>query len=139
MLTVGTLAHTGPSPTCLRGTIRCWEWCLTRSAEFQARLRQPHGRIRVPRSLAEMPVPGIIAASLVGAAVLAPPFSGRVPSPPAESRDVAAERAAVRPLAAPRVRAALEIASDTALTCTNARKRLWTEGGWVVRRVSICR
>jgi len=139
MLTVRALAHTALSPTCLRGTIRCWHWCLTRSARLRARLRQPHGRIRMPRSLAEMPVPGIVAASLVGAAVLAPPFSGRVHSPPAESRDLAAETAAVRPLAAPRVRAALEIASDTPLACTNARKRLWTEEGWVVRRVSICR
>ena len=139
MLTVGTLKHTALSPTCLRGTVRCWHWCLTRSARLRARLRQPHGPIHMPRSLAKMPVPGIIAASLVGAAVLAPLFSGPVHSPPAESRAVAAERAAVRPLAAPRVRAALEIASDTALACTNARKRLWTEEGWVVRRVSICR
>ena len=63
-------------------------------------LSQRYGRVGMLRSLVSMPGLGIVTASMIGAAVLAPQFSGQVHPLAAQHRDVAAEKAAVRPLQA---------------------------------------
>src|SRR5215217_3970999 len=139
MLTVGTLKSSVPGPTSHHGTDQFWRWCFTRSAMLRAWLSQRCGRVGMLRSPVSMPGLGIVTASMIGAAVLAPELSGQVQPLGAQHRDVTAEKAAVRPLQ-PRVRSAVpQIAPEAALICTNARQKLWTEDGWVVRRVSICR
>ena len=139
MLTVGTLKSSAPRPTSHHGTNQLWRWCFTCPVMLSIWLSQRCGRVGVLRSLVSVPGLGIVAASMIGAAVLAPQFSGQVHPLAAQHRDVTAEKAAVRPLQ-PRIRSAVpQIASEAALICTNARQKLWTEDGWVVRRVSVCR
>jgi len=138
-LTVGTLKSSVTHPTFHHGTDQFWRWCFTRSAMLQAWLSQRCGRVGMLRSLVSMPGLGIVTASMIGAAVLTPQLSGQVHPLAAQHRDVTAEKAAVRPLQT-RIRSTVpQIASEAALICTNARQKLWTEDGWVVRRVSVCR
>jgi hypothetical protein len=139
MLTAGTLKSSVPGPTSHHGTDQFWRWCSTCPAMLPVWLSQRCGRVGVLRSLVSVPGLGIVAASMIGAAVLAPQFSGQVQPLAAQPRDVTAEKAAVRPLQ-PRIRSTVpQMASEAALICTNARQKLWTEDGWVVRRVSVCR
>ena len=139
MLTASNLKDSALRPTSHHGTDQFWRWCSTCPAMLSVWLSQRCGRVGTLRSLVSVPGLGIIAASMIGAAVLAPQFSGQVQPLAAQHREVTAEKAAVRPLQ-PRIRSTVpQIASEAALICTNARQKLWTEDGWVVRRVSVCR
>jgi len=139
MLTASTLKYSALRPTSHHGTDQFWRWCSMHPAMLWAWLPQRYRRVGVLRSLVSVPGLGIVAASMIGAAVLAPQFSGQVQPLAAQPRDVTAEKAAVRPLQ-PRIRSTVpQMASEAALICTNARQKLWTEDGWVVRRVSVCR
>src|SRR4051794_13580347 len=114
MLTAGTLKSSVPGPTSHHGTDQFWRWCFTRSAMLWAWLSQRSGRVGLLRPLANMPGLGIVAASMIGAAVLAPQFSGQVHPLAAQHREVTAEKAAVRPVQT-RVRSTVpQIASEAA-------------------------
>jgi hypothetical protein len=73
---------------------------------------------------------------LAALALAVSPSAAQTPRDKEPSRP-AATQAAQAP-AVPLGPAASAYASGGA-TCTTARKRLWTEAGWIVRRVASCR